>query len=201
MFFPLPPPLPLIWVIVWYRAKWQGKQNSKKQHRGSCPGQAVISVDPIEPKIALPSFWARAAMVDSSQSKGSPTGGSHRCLLTAKGWHFLGGRHAVPSQLLLLSIRDIPRGLEGRFASQTLSSTSPLASVSNPLAQSSFFLCFLCDPYLMKGLMIVLESPSLTLLPVTLTSLLHCSRCFIRHLLKESFLVLLVLVSLSLLLP
>lgn len=64
----------LIWVIVRERAKWQGKQNAKKQHWVSCPGRAIITMDPIQPKIASLSISGSAAVEASPDTRGAPDG-------------------------------------------------------------------------------------------------------------------------------
>lgn len=130
----------LIWVIVWYRVKWQGKQNSKKQRWVSCPGRAIIIMDPIQPKIALMSFWARAAVEASPWLQGVTHGGSHRMPSSCQRLTFAGQQtHCLLTALTSPLWKWCPRGLEGRSSSQTLTFTASLFFVSNPLSQISFF--------------------------------------------------------------
>lgn len=116
------PTLPIfIWVIVWYRAKWQGKPNSKKQRWVSCPGRAIIiTMDPIQPKIALMSFWTRAAVEASPWLQGVTHGGSHRMPSSCQRLTFAGQQtHCLLAALASPLWKWCPRGLEGRSTSQT----------------------------------------------------------------------------------
>lgn len=193
------PPI-LIWVIVWYRVKWQGKQNSKKQHWVSCPGRAIITMDPIQPKIALMSFWARAAVEASPWLQGVTHGGSHRMPSSCQRLTFAGQQtHCLLAALTSPLWKRCPRGLEGRSTSQTLTVTASLVFVSNPLSQTIFFFFLFFSIWALPN-----ERGHNTTTPWSIFLFILCPLhshlwfcCpwrFIYYIFKESFLVILELV-------